>query len=301
MNIFITGITGFLGRNIASVLAAGHSVMGCGRAGAPLLEDGGSGYVEWDVSRFPWPQEVDGLGIDVIIHAAASLDMDDFSAELVKTNCMGTYNIFRLAVRKKVKQVIYLSSLPVIGKPEGIITEDTPADPLTVYHATKAAGEMIIKQTERYGVPCAVFRIPSPVGPGMPGKTFLSVMVRKALGNEPLEIYGKGTRRQNYVDVRDISSAVKKYIESGADGSGTYNLVSDTALSNAEAAELCRKVTNSRSEIRYSENEDRYDGWEYNASAEKLKSVIGVYAEHSFEESVREIAKDYGGVLWEEN
>ncbi|MCR5688210.1 MAG: NAD(P)-dependent oxidoreductase [Lachnospiraceae bacterium] len=291
MNILVTGASGFIGSAIASKLKSEHEVIAASRSGTAA--DGTRG-LKWDITE-EIPAELDGTEIDVIVHAAASLSMDDMSPEAVMTNCVGTYNVFNLAVSKKVKRIVYISSLPVIGKPNGVITADTPPAPLSIYHASKAAGEMIVKQAERYGIGYVTLRVPSPVGVGMPEKTILSVMIKRALANEPLVIYGKGTRRQNYIDVRDIACAVSGAAVAEHIENGIYNLASDRTYSNNEVAELCRRVTGSTSVIEHADKNDPYDDWDYTADTKKLENAIGPYLLHDLEDTVRHTAGSFAG------
>lgn len=290
MNILVTGSNGFIGRNIVKELMKNDSVIGCGRRGASLIEI--DGYVKWDIASEICPEELYDRDFDVIVHAAASLDKDDKKEELITTNCLGTHRIYALAVRKHVKKVIYLSGLPVVGAPFPTpITEASEIKPVTMYHAAKAAGEFILAQLEKEGIDIINLRIPSPIGPGMPSGTIVPVFLEQALRDKELTLLGRGTRRQNYIDVRDIAFALGRIISKEIPR-GIYNVASDETVSNYEMACMCIETANSQSGIRFSPQPDPCDDWAWDTDTSKLKAEIGSFTNHLLRESLKDIADD---------
>ncbi len=78
--------------------------------------------------------------VDIIIHAAAlkqvpALEYNPFEA--VKTNIIGTQNVIRAALNKKVKKVLFIST-------------DKAAHPINLYGATKLAAEKLIIASNSY-------------------------------------------------------------------------------------------------------------------------------------------------------
>lgn len=66
---------------------------------------------------------------------------------IVQSNIVGTANILELARVRKVRQVIFLSSVSAYGNtPEGIdpVPEDVVLSPTGVYGASKVAGEALV-------------------------------------------------------------------------------------------------------------------------------------------------------------
>lgn len=290
MNILVTGSNGFIGRNIVKELMKNDCVIGCGRKENSLIDI--NGYVRWDMASETCPDELHDRKFDIIVHAAASLDKDDKKEELIATNCLGTHRVYALAARKHVKKVIYLSSLPVVGVPFPTpITEESAIKPITMYHAAKAAGELILAQLEKEGIDVFNLRIPSPIGPGMPSGTIVPVFLEQAIRGKKLTLLGRGTRRQNYIDVRDIAFAVRRIIRDEVPG-GTYNLASDETISNYEIANMCLNVADSKSRICFSAEADPCDNWAWDADISKLKAAIGNFTNHAVRDSLRDIAND---------
>lgn len=108
MNIMITGANGFVGSNLAKELGKRHYIIGVGQKNGPLTQV--DEYIKWNIQE-DFPKKQYNRKIDVIIHAAASLNQNDMSSQLVPTNCMGAYQVFRLSLEKKfLKLFIYQAS-----------------------------------------------------------------------------------------------------------------------------------------------------------------------------------------------
>lgn len=287
MNIFITGSNGFVGGWIAKELMKKHYVIGSGTKAASLVQV--DHYIQWDISKEKIPIQFVNLKIDVIIHAAASLDNGDNKETLIQTNCLGTYKIYTLAVQKHVKKVIYLSSIPVTGIPDAIpIKETSCMKPYTMYHATKASGEYILNQLEQIGINTIHLRIPSPIGPGMPIRSIVPIFLSQILKGDHITLLGKGTRCQDYIDARDIAYVIRKIVIKEIP-CGIYNLASGKTISNYELAKLCIAILHTDTEIIFSTNDDPCDDFIWDIDISKLKCVIGPFIRYSIEDSLKDI------------
>lgn len=288
MNILITGSNGFIAKYVLEYLSKDYRVYGCGIKEEPNNQC--DRYIKWDLSRDEEPKELQKIELDYIIHMAASLDMTGLSEQLINVNCFGSFNVLRIAVKHKVKRIIYFSSLPVVGNEHTVpIKEAAVFNPPTLYHATKAAGELIISQAQKYGISVVSLRVPSPIGPYMRTNTIVPVFIQRAMNGEQIIIQGKGTREQNYVDVRDISEAVKRII-AVSEMDGVYNLGSKNVISNFKLAQKCIEVLKSNSTISYSDKEDPNDSIKWVTDDFKLRTKIGDYQRYSMEDSIKDIA-----------
>lgn len=289
MNILVTGSNGFVGRAIVENLKKNHYVIGIGTKGTPTNKVGK--YVKWDIAKDELTESVISEKIDVIIHAAACIDIKDQVLELAKVNCLGTQRIFNLAVERNIKKVFYISSAPVIGVPEfHPISEKHPLKPLTMYHVTKLSGELILSQLYKYNIEAINLRIPSPIGPGMPVKSILPLFIRKVMSGEDITINGEGSRRQNYLDVRDLANVIENCLGK-QQIAGAYLIAADTTISNIELARKCKDVIGGSSDIKYTGNSDTSDNqiWDYDNS--NARDILGFYQKYSIDESIADIWK----------
>jgi nucleoside-diphosphate-sugar epimerase len=211
---------------------------------------------------------------DAIIHAAATLNMDLYSSEVIRANCLGVQNMLWLAAQCVSTHFVFLSSLPLIGTPQiQPIDEEHPTRPATAYHASKLFGEQLVGIAASQGINAVSLRLPAPVGPGMPKNRLLSVLVRRALNHETIELSGQGTRQQNYIDIRDIAQAVQLCLENQL--SGVFNIASVSCISNLDLARRCIELCRSTSVIAFNGKSDVEDGYVWDVSIEKARKELG--------------------------
>jgi UDP-glucose 4-epimerase len=286
--VLVTGTSGHVGGVVgAHLLARGHEVVGVSRrlnhsartvSRALSMDLGNSGAADAIAAGAP--------RCDAIVHAAAALEADPFAPAISLTNGLGTQQLLALGARWEVESFVYLSSLPVIGRPQTLpITEQHPVNPLSAYHASKLYGEQLVQIAAPGGVS---LRLTAPIGPGMAGERILPMFVRRALAAEPLEVLGDGTRGQDYVDARDIAAAVEAAIERRA--TGVMNIGSGRCITNIELARVCVELLDSNSEVRPSGAPDPEEGVRWEVSTARAAAAIGYRPRHSLEDSIAALA-----------
>lgn len=286
--VLITGVNGLIGSTIAECLLANYEVIG-----TSIEEKNMTGlefqYIQSDITKKETLEKLPPA-IDVIVHCAAVITGDNFSNLLLNANCIGVQNIASYALNSKSDQLIYFSSLPIIGKPSIVpIKEDHPVDPPTVYHITKYFGELVLQKLMPDDK-LVIFRIPSPIGRKTAPNKIVPVFVKNAINNVDFTLLGKGGRKQNYIDARDIAGAVGCAIERNA--YGIYNIASEKSYTNKELAELCISLYRSKSTINYS-GEDKEEDYQWIVSTEKAKNELGFIAKYSLSDTIKEIGKNF--------
>lgn len=287
MNILLTGSNGFVGQEIAKCLAGMGHIIGLGRKEenqCPYISE----YVSADLSREGDLDALKGRKLDIIIHAAANLSMAADNEKVILDNCQGTFYLTRLAVETDCCRFVYISSLPVVGTPKadenGRITEKFLPHPETVYHASKLMGEHLVSLLNSQGIQSTSLRIPSPIGVGMSSKTILSVILQRAMCGEVITLRGKGTRRQNYVDVRDIAYAVLRTIQAPKLAE-CYNIVAQHTVSNIELAQHCIRMAGTQSKI-ILEGKDPNDGIDWRADGSLAEKELGFVPQYTVEDTI---------------
>lgn len=285
MRILVTGTSGHVGGAIARhLIESGHDVIGLSRRRSHLT--GLAGELAVDLAKPDALAAVDIPRCDAIVHTAANLDKSLFNTEISMVNGAGTQALLKLAADWQVSHVVYLSGVPVIGLPVHLpVTEDHPVAPPTAYHASKLYGEYLVDLLGRTTEISALsLRLTSPVGPGMPANRILSVFVRRAQAGEPLQLYGKGTRRQNYVDVRDVAGAVENALNRQV--SGVFNIAGANSISNYELAQRCIRVTGSVSNVEFIDQPDPHDAVDWAVSIEKAAHTLGYAPQYDIVASI---------------
>ncbi|WP_419999083.1 NAD-dependent epimerase/dehydratase family protein [Streptomyces boninensis] len=126
----------------------------------------------------------------------------------------------------------------------GLVGEDAPVDPRSVYAVTKLAQEQLAAVWARECDGAAVsLRYHNVYGPGMPRDTpyaGVASYFRSALARgEAPRVFEDGTQRRDFVHVRDIAAANVRALEAAAPGFVAYNAGSGEVRTVGElAAEL---------------------------------------------------------------
>lgn len=289
MRVFLTGSSGQVGGAIATALLdSGFEVVGAWRSRLPVAS---SETVQVELGRAGAVGEIRSAiaPCGAIVHAAASLSLDPFDPTIPLTNCVGTQQITELAELWAVHTIINISSVPVVGEPpHEAITEELLPKPRSVYHASKLFGEHLVRLAQREDRSAMSLRITSPVGAGTPIGRIFGTFVRQAAAGQPLIVFGAGTRRQNYVDVRDIAIAVAENL--GGRVNGIYNIGGARSVSDLELARMCVDVLGSHSHIEFSETTNADDADVWNVSIAKARRDLGFQPRFTLADSIRDLA-----------
>lgn len=292
-HIIVTGASGFVGQYVVtalltkgfSVLAIYHAKDGIGIDHPRYSAVTADIRKEEDVARIFSDNACDG-----VIHLAADIDFPG-SSKTIETNCIGTYFLAQQAAEHHMKFFVYLSSIPVIGRPQYLpVTEAHPTAPQTIYHITKLAGEQIVDQLCRKIMHTVHLRISSPIGPNMNPKSFLSVLLQKCQNNQEIELYGQGLRFQNYIDVRDVAHAVVCAATAG--NSGLFLIGGEKGITNRDLAQKCRELTKSTAPVILGKREDPEENFRWDISIEKAKRELDFWPAYTIDDSLQWILRE---------
>jgi nucleoside-diphosphate-sugar epimerase len=151
--VLITGCDGAIGRAAARALKSrGHFVRGFDLRHSELADEAVVGsLVDLELMK------VAALGMDVVIHLAATVDDADFMTELLPNNVVGLWNVLEAARLAGVKRVSLASSMQVVSavkrEPGKVMRVEELPGPRNHYAATKLfAEDMGLLYVNRYGM-----------------------------------------------------------------------------------------------------------------------------------------------------
>lgn len=133
----------------------------------------------------------------------------------MQENLIPSIAFLDLTLEVGVKRVVFLSSGGTIyGRPLQILTEETaPTESITAYGISKLAIEKYLAlYQELFGLEYWVLRVADPFGPFQVAKKkqgLIAEIVSRALGREPIEVWGDGSVVRDFVYVDDVINALE--------------------------------------------------------------------------------------------
>ena len=221
MHIFITGIAGFLGSNLADYyIAKGFKVSGCDNLiGGSLdnLDQKNINFFKGDCENLEFMTKI-MKDVDVVCHAAAFAHegLSVFSPTLIcNNNLTGSVSVFTAAIKNKVKRIVYCSSMARYGDIKIPYTEDQTPNPVDPYGVSKLAAEKILKiLCDVHGVEYNIAVPHNIIGPKQnyndPYRNVAAIMVNLMIQNRRPVIYGDGEQKRTFSDVDDCVYCLDK-------------------------------------------------------------------------------------------
>jgi UDP-glucose 4-epimerase len=233
--------------------------------------------------------------VDYVFHNAAQAGVMASVKNPAKThevNATGTLNVLEAAVNSRVKKVINASSSSVYGKVSYLpFDEKHPTIPVSPYGASKLAAEHYCRVfNEIYGLETVSLRYFTVFGPRMRPDLAINIFNRKALNNEPIEIFGDGEKTRDFTYIDNIVDANMLAMK---DGSDVYNIGGGERVSISELAEKIVAIVGSESEIIYGEpvKGDAEHTW---ADVSKARRELGYKPKIGLEDGLKRYVQWYG-------
>ena len=181
-------------------------------------------------------------------------------------------------------RIVFLSTCSVYGAQDGLLTEDSPLSPLSLYAETKRDAEALLAGTDSiifrlgtiYGVSDTHSRIRMDL--------VLNLLTVKAILYGRLSVFG-GDQYRPLLHVRDVAEAVVPTLFT--DLTGTFNLHSE----NVTIRDLAERVRQYEPEVLIDYTEVPFqDARNYRVSSQKAKDAFGFKPLLTIEDGIEQIA-----------
>jgi dTDP-glucose 4,6-dehydratase len=241
-----------------------------------------------------------------VVHLAAESHVDRSiigPSDFIETNIIGTFNLLELA-RSKTDlpfRFHHVSTDEVFGSlgSAGYFNEDTRYHPNSPYSASKAAGDHLVRSYHKtYGLDTVTTNCSNNYGPYQFPEKLIPLMIRNAIENKPLPIYGDGKHIRDWLYVEDHCRALDLVYHIGKSGE-TYNIGGSNEIENLKLVKMICSIIDSKiggnkreSLITFVEDRLGHDR-RYAIDASKIKNELGWQPEYEFEKGLNKTIEWY--------
>ena len=218
--IFISGVAGFLGSNLAQrMLDLGHEVIGCDNLLGGYVDNipPGVDFYSYDCGYLNSMKKI-LKDVDIVYHCAAAPyeGLSVFSPHIITQNVYQiTATLVTAAISCGVKRFVLCSSMARYGENQVPFTEDMPPKPQDPYGIAKVAAEMVVKNLcEVHGMEYVIAVPHNIIGPKQkyddPYRNVASIFINRMLqGKQPI-IYGDGEQKRCFSFVNDCIQCLER-------------------------------------------------------------------------------------------
>ncbi|MBX7148113.1 NAD-dependent epimerase/dehydratase family protein [bacterium] len=184
-----------------------------------------------DLGRDDAILEMPAEPVDVVFHLASHVGQElSFERPLydLKANGLSTMTLLNWCLQKKVKQLIFASSMNVYGEPDSLpVSESAAIKPPSPYAVGKISSEYLCAIYQNFGVNTTCLRLFNVYGPLQDMQNLMQGMVSIYMAyvakNQPLFIRGSLERFRDFVFVADVVDAFMRCMNEKAYGK-IYNI-----------------------------------------------------------------------------
>lgn len=270
-------------------------------------------FIKGDICDFKFIENLfDKYDFEGVFHFAAESHVDNSISgpkAFIDTNVIGTFNLIEVARNKwmeapfKVKKGYedyrfhHVSTDEVYGSlgTTGLFTETTPYAPNSPYSASKASSDFLVRSYfHTYGMNVVTTNCSNNYGPKQHDEKLIPTIIRKALNNEPIPIYGDGKNIRDWLYVLDHCKGINLAYNTGKAGE-TYNIGGKNERDNLYIVDkICSILDQQKPNIKGATYKDLISfvtdrpghDQRYAIDATKIESELGWAADEDFESGI---------------
>ena len=304
-NVLVTGAAGFIGANFAEYFVNKHpdykvivldKLTYAGNLDNLKKVMDKITFVQGDICDFDFVLDLfKKYDINCVIHFAAESHVDNSIKNpfiFTHTNVIGTHTLLEAA--KQVwgegspNKFVHISTDEVYGslKEDGYFTEKSPIKPSSPYSASKASSDLIaLAYKETFKMNVNVTNCSNNYGPYQHNEKLIPHMIKLALNNEKLPVYGEGLNIRDWLYVEDHCEAIDLVFHNGVSGE-RYNIGGHNERRNIEIVKLIlQRLGKSEDLIEHVADRKGHD-YRYAIDPTKIKNELGWYPKTKFEDGI---------------
>ena len=232
---------------------------------------------------------------DVVVNFAAEIAVD-YSIEnpniFLKTNVFGTANLLNACLKHGVKRFHQISTDEVYGdlplNSRKSFNETAHLKPSNPYSVSKAAADMLVLSYFRtFGLNVTISRSTNNYGPRQSERALIPLVIKKALNNETIPVFGNGKNVRDWVYVLDHVKAIDLIIHKGKIGD-IYNISGNAKKKNIDVIKTILNILKVDHDlIHYIKDRPGHD-LKYSLNTQKIESLLDWTRAYDFNKGIVE-------------
>ena len=306
MKILVTGGAGFIGGNFCHymvdkypnyIIVVLDSLTYAGNLETlePIIHQSNFKFVKGDITNRTFVNDLfEQEKFDIVVNFAAESHVDrsiENPEIFLKTNILGTQVLMDASLKFGVKRYHQVSTDEVYGdlpldKPDLFFTEETPIHTSSPYSASKASADLLAQAYNRtFGLPVTISRCSNNYGPYHFPEKLIPLMIKNALADKSLPVYGTGENVRDWLHVYDHCSAIDLIIHEGKIGE-VYNIGGHNERTNlAVVKTILGALSKPESLIKYVTDRKGHD-MRYAIDPSKIENELGWKPKYNFDTGI---------------
>jgi dTDP-glucose 4,6-dehydratase len=240
-------------------------------------------FVEGDIAdQVLVTKLVEDHKIDTIVNFAAESHVDNSISDatpFLHTNVIGTQSLIEVVKTHPEVRLLHISTDEVygdVGDTDPSCKTTDPLRPSSPYSASKAAAELLVFAAIRtFNIQAVITRCTNNYGPHQADEKFIPTVIRKALKDEPIPVYGTGKNKRDWIHVGDHCDAVETIltVDWKADKRTVFNVGIDHEYENLEVAKIILDILGKPHDlISFVEDRKGHD-WRYAVDSSETRTL----------------------------
>ena len=283
MKYFITGGSGFIGRNLVlNLLKKNFKVSVIDINNFPFdIKNKNFKFIKGNILNKNLLLK-NMRRSDIVIHLAANSKISEgFKNPMldIKAGIYGTVNVLEALRELKIMNLVYTSGSGVYGnQTSGKLKENfSPLNPVSTYGSTKLASENLMSSYSYfYNLNVNILRPCNIVGSHMTHGVIYDLVKKLKNKKKFIDVLGNGTQTKPYIDVKDLIFAIDILCKKKLKGFNCFNISNDSLVSVKDIAkEIVINSIYPDAKLNFAKTRSGWKGdvYKYNLNSSKLKKL----------------------------
>lgn len=254
-------------------------------------------FIQEDLTKYNKVNQIfKKFHFDYVINFAAESHVDRSISKpdlFIKNNIDLTLNLLKLSLKYKVKRFHQVSTDEVYGatslSSSYRFKESDNLLPTNPYSVSKASCDLLVLSFYKtYGLNVTLSRSSNNFGLYQHHEKLIPLVIKKAMNNEYIPVYGDGKNIRDWIDVKDHVYAIDEIVLKGKEGE-IFNVSSHNEYSNLEIIKFILSILNKDENlIKFVKDRKGHDA-RYALDTSKLNNELKIsFSKSDFFEKLKE-------------